>query len=388
MTPKKLLRLPFTLFTCLAFASYADWAIAQRLAAGGTHTCALISNLNVLKCWGRNNWGQLGNGGTTDSSVPVPVDLSLRLLSIQLSANTVVAGDDHSCALMSTEGVTCWGRNNNGQLGSGTTTDSSIPVTVNGLGTPVFAIAAGQGHTCVLLSSGAVRCWGGNGSGQLGNRSTTRSTVPVAVDLDGPAIGITAGEAHTCALMFADRTVRCWGQNNSGQLGNGTTTNSTVPVVVRNLAPAIALAAGARHTCALMAGGLVRCWGLNNNGQLGNERTASSSVPVAVVGLPTATAVAAGGNHTCALMAADGGVRCWGGNLFGELGNGTTTDSSVPVVVNNLRAATAIDVGLFHACALTSSGALRCWGHNWVGQLGDGSRTRSSVPVTVSKVSN
>ena len=203
------------------------------------------------------------------------------------------------------------------------------------------SITAGFYHTCAVLNTGAVNCWGSNSDGQLGNGTTTSSLVPVAVSAftgGATAVSITAGGYHTCALLNTG-AVNCWGANGAGRLGNGTTTDSSAPVAVAAFtdvsATAVSITAGSSHTCALLNTGAVNCWGRNFNGQLGNGTNTDSSAPVAVdpfTGGATAVSITAGGFHTCALLNT-GAVNCWGANGAGRLGNGTTTDSSVPVAV-------------------------------------------------------
>ncbi|MGE3901637.1 MAG: RCC1 repeat-containing protein [Nitrospiraceae bacterium] len=349
------------------------------IAAGSNHTCALLTD-GTVACWGATFDGQLGNGTTTPSSNPVTV-------TGLTTAIAVAAGGSHSCALLTGGTVACWGANFDGQLGNGTTTPSASPVTVTGLSAPVTAIAAGFAHTCAVLTGGTVSCWGVNGSGQLGNGTTMRSSSPVTVTGLATAVDITAGSFNSCARLD-DGTVACWGANSDGQLGNGTTMRSSSPVAVVNsngatLTGVTVIAAGSNHTCALLTDGTVACWGANGSGQLGNGTTTSSSIPVSVAGLTTATAVAAGGNHSCALLTG-GTVACWGANFDGQLGNGTTTPSASPVAVTGLSApVTAIAAGFSHSCARLIGGNVACWGANSDGQLGNGTTTSSSSPVPV-----
>jgi len=247
---------------------------AVALAAGYGHTCALLVDA-TMRCWGENREGQLGNGTTADPGTAQPV-----AVSDITGATAITTGAYHTCALLGNATVRCWGRNDQGQLGNGTFIRSSTPRPVDGL-TGVVAISGGGAHTCAVLSDGKVRCWGDNEFGQVGDGTTMTSiTTPVEVVGIAGAVYVSAGWRHTCALL-GDSSVQCWGQNEFGQLGDGTSRNSAIPVRVPGISNPVAVTAGWwHHSCALLGDGTVRCWGVNEWGQLGNGTTTGSPSPV------------------------------------------------------------------------------------------------------------
>lgn len=356
---------------------------AAAVAAGSSHACALIDDGSV-RCWGLNSQLQLGTAGVVGST-PTPVVVPGVHRAVEITA-----GSDHTCALIDDGTVTCWGQNG-GRLGNGDESAFSPPMPVVGLD-GVASVSAGDAHTCAVLEDGTARCWGGNSNGQLGNGSIALSAVPVAVSGLTGALSISAGGSHTCAVRASGltRTVRCWGANDLGQLGNGTTTASSVPVTVPGLTSTFvgpaAVAAGTVSTCALLDDGTARCWGDNRDGQLGNGSFANTAAPVLVNGLTGATSLDTRFINTCATVTG-GEVRCWGANQAGQLGNGTASaPSNVAVGVTGLSDAAGVSVGSPFACALRTTGAVACWGNNDFGRLGDGSGTDSPVPVPVAAV--
>ena len=296
------------------------------------------------------------------------------------------AGGLFTCALLQDQTVQCWGNNEHGQLGNGTTANSAVPVTVLGITTTAKSVTSGGFHACARLSDDTARCWGGNQYGALGNATNVDSTTAVSVSGLSSVAGVSAGAIHSCAVLL-DGTARCWGVNAVGEFGDGTTSDSNVPTAVYGIATATQISAGDYNTCATLANGTIQCWGDSLYGALGNGTTEDVvwDTPVNVSNITTATAVSSAFGHSCALLS-DGTVQCWGWNGDGELGNGTAGQASgVPVVVEFITTVTkiqGIEVGANHSCAWSAS-AVSCWGQNNVGQLGDGFNLSRYLPEPV-----
>ena len=328
---------------------------------GGSHVCVLAGG--ATRCRGGNDSGQLAPNGTAGFLA-------------------LAAGVSHMCGLDARGRASCWGANQGGQLGDGSRSGRSSPVPVR-TEHRFSTLTAGAAHTCGLAGGGVPVCWGQNLSGQLGDGSRTDARFPRTVGGGLEYRTLVAGWNHTCGLSTSGNAF-CWGQNSEGQLGDGSRIDRLVPVLVRGAIES--LTAGNAHTCGI-SGDQVLCWGNNRFGQLGNGSTEGSPQPVSVQGLPTAatqaaTQIVAGAVHTCVLVA-DGSAYCWGQNLYGQLGDGSTTHRSTAVAVTGGLRFRSIHAGGALTCGLATDGTEYCWGFNQNGQLGDGTRESRSSPTAV-----
>jgi alpha-tubulin suppressor-like RCC1 family protein len=381
----------------------------RAMATGYYHSCAVLTSGQV-RCAGDNGSGQLG-GGNTDIETATVVVRNPTNTGPLTGVTQVAGGVDHTCALLTSREVRCWGDNDSGQLGDGTLTDRLYPVPVKspsgpGRLTGVVQISADADRTCAVIQGGLARCWGDNDAGQIGDGTAgtdRRRPRPVrAVTGTGVLTGVSqidVGYYLTCARL-TNGQARCWGQNVEGGLGDGTVTERHRPVVVRTVAGAGALAgvrqisAGAYHSCATLTNGQVRCWGYGGDGQLGIGTTAEHHRPVVVrtISGPGALVgvaqVAAGYYHTCARLTS-GQARCWGNNGYFEVGNGLEDmiDVPRPTPVRNTQDSAAL-VGVrqlhatdFHTCVTLTNGQGRCWGYDETGALSGPTNGSSALPV-------
>jgi len=399
----------------------ADAGVPQgiQLAAGANHTCARLDDGSV-KCWGANDFGQLGLGDTQRRGGG-PGEMGTNLPAVDLgpgrTAFQLASGSNHTCARLDNGAVRCWGLNIAGQLGLGDSLSrgdgpgemgTNLPVVDLGPGRTAIDLAAGNLVTCARLDDATVKCWGFNGDGELGlGDALARGDAPgemganlPIVDL-GPgrtALQLTIGEGHVCALLD-DATVKCWGFNDDGQLGLGDTLSrgtapgqmgANLPVV--NVGPGrtvLQLSAGANHTCVRLDNASIKCWGSNSGGRLGlgdalprgdGPGEMGANLPAVNLGR-TALQLGSGFNHTCTLLD-DTSVKCWGSNSTGQLGLGDVqTRGAGPAEMGaNLpavdfgpgRSAVQLTAGSGHGCARLDDETVRCWGVNNEGQLGLG----------------
>jgi alpha-tubulin suppressor-like RCC1 family protein len=401
-------------------------------ATGGIdHTCALLHGGRV-KCWGFNDDGQLGLGDkVTRGDEPNEMGAALPFVDLGAGeeAKAIASGRQHTCALLQGGRVKCWGWNALSQLGLGDLENrgdnpgemgDNLPVIDLGAGVMASAIVVGDLYACALLGGGKVKCWGNNGSGQLGLGNTeNRGDAPgemgdslpyVNLGTGETAVALTAGYVHTCALLD-DGDVKCWGHNHRGQLGLGDTQNrgnqagqmgDSLPIVdLGQGVKAEAIFAASFHTCARLIGGeSLKCWGFNADGHLGigtvetmgdGPNEMGDNLPVVSFGGGKKVVTMAGGDgHICASLD-DGSVRCWGWNGLGQLGLGDTMDrgntpastpEKLPPVSLGLEiTADSITSGEHASCAVLSGGSLKCWGSNNRGELGLGdTNTRGDGP--------
>ncbi len=342
---------------------------------GGELGCALNCTFDTAMCTGGAECGDgVCHFGDGETRATCPQDCGWESLD---------GGEKHSCGLRVDGSTWCWGRNDRGQLGTGDTTSSLVPVLVTGL-TDMGDVSAGWGqHSCALGPDGMVWCWGDNGKGALGTGDTVSSLVPIqVVDLANVA-AISIGKDHCCALKD-DQTVWCWGANDKGQLGIGTAdAESLVPVQVVNLTNVTELSVGKEHSCATTSADSLLCWGENGHLQADPEDPADASAPVEILGVTNVDRISAGSRNTCVVLN-DQTVWCWGDNNMGQVGIGTETDVEPPTQVVSLTGVTAIQTGELVACALNLDQTVWCWGENNRGQLGNDSMgTNSSTPVQV-----
>lgn len=370
-------------------------SVGTSVVSGLFHTCVLMQD-STVKCWGSNENGQIGVGGNIGSQAAAFNPTPVASYTTPANASSIATGARHTCVLTTAGTVSCFGKNDFGQIGRDPSTvpDSQTPQTVAGL-TNVTSLSSGDVFTCATKADGSVWCWGVGDNQQLGvapaslpsitNLSAVTfkgSFTPVQVVGVTDAIAVDSGDAYACALK-ADGTVLCWGDNAVGQLGRSTQGGTSLAAAVPGLDRVAGLTSGRAHTCARKTSGAVFCWGGNDSGQLGVGDTSPRFAPEILPTLGSVRSVAASQDTTCGVRAT-GTAVCWGSNTKGQLGNGTTTDAPLPVDVPNLTNAAVIAPGWTHTCALLLDGTMKCWGANDRGQMGNGTGGLTTSPNVLS----
>ena len=355
--------------------------IVVQLTGGKAHTCARRAD-GVVFCWGEGSGGELGVGDTNDSDTPV----RLTNTNIDGEVTFIDAGRSHTCAVVTNGDVYCWGANTTGQLGTGDKVTSNSPVKVQGLTLPAIQVACGSEFTCALMNDQTVHCWGVNDKGQMGEGTSANANTPQLSPVESnvtDAVDLCAGLDHVCALQ-ADGGIECWGFNDKFQLGDDTATSREAPVAVTRIGPGGDLAGALdidcfnKQTCARLPNGDVVCWGEPSELQLGGGVGTPGASGTKVINAVNASQVAVGEKHVCILVADQ--VKCWGHNDRGQTSAPTNADTNPPVTVAGLSNIMVIGNGWKHSCA-SDGNDVWCWGENGSGELGDNSTADKDEPV-------
>ncbi|RYF40158.1 MAG: RCC1 repeat-containing protein, partial [Cytophagaceae bacterium] len=341
---------------------------------GDKHGC-LINSVGTAKCWGSNSEGQLGNGGTTDSSTAVTIPT--------LVFKSVGVGSKHSCAVTSTGGIKCWGNNASGQLGDSTLVSKSTPVDVSGLTSGYKTVVSGATYSCALTTGGGVKCWGSNATGSLGNSSFIDSNS--GVDVTGLGSGVKYLFAnrggHSCVVTTSGGA-KCWGDNRFGQLGDGTQVNRSIPVDVAGLTSGVDyLYLAGFTTCAKLSSGAFKCWGNNQNGQLGDSTNTNRLIPVDLTIVNSVRDLSLGESSSCALKT-DSTAVCWGYNTNAQINS--NEKYIVTPIAYPVTSLIAHRSGMSFQCSMASSGSVQCRGLRTSGQTVEGTTAYSgSTSVSI-----
>lgn len=349
------------------------------VTGGGFQSCRADAG-GAAWCWGANDEGQLGTGSTTRALSPTPVSGGGPWSSLSASGSA-------TCGVAEDRSLWCWGLNRYGQLGDGTRTSRLLPVRV-GSATSWRTVSTGWGHTCGIRviagypgAGGGLWCWGHNGSGQLGDGTLDWRRLPRRIGERSDWATVSAGAWGTCGTT-ADGAAWCWGANDFGQVGDGTVTPRRSPVQVGPASRWMTVATSWAHTCGVRTDGALRCWGSNDQGQLGDGSRTSRRLPAAVAGGDAFRAVTVGDAHSCGTTV-DDALRCWGDNIHGQLGDGTRHRSTVPVPSGGASDWSSVDAGWLHTCGVRRDGSAWCWGANASGQVGDGSMLDRDLAVRI-----
>jgi alpha-tubulin suppressor-like RCC1 family protein len=356
-----------------------------RISAGNNHTCGLTATGKAY-CWGDGTSGKLGSGG---GGSYLPVEVAATADGISHLFSSISVGYDTTCGITTGGAALCWGAGTLGRLGNGGTSDSSIPVAVvapTGGNVLTFSqLHVGSSHACGLTDQGEAYCWGYGYRGKLGNNADANSSVPVPVSGGFFWQSIGAGSKHSCGITTGG-VAYCWGDGLSGELGIGGSTIRNYPLEVAGSLTWKSVSVGTGHSCGITTSGAGYCWGNGGNSQLGYGSTTSASSPVAVVApsggsVLTFSSLSAGGSRSCGTTPS-GAAYCWGYGTNGPIGQ-SASNSSIPVLVGGGLIFAQVVAGDSHTCGITSSGTAHCWGRGSDGRLGNNSFVNSQTPVQI-----
>ncbi|WII70528.1 hypothetical protein QJS83_08665 [Bdellovibrio sp. 22V] len=356
-------------------------AIYSKISMGGRSGCGISADQDLL-CWGANNNFQIGDRTDWNRYTPVFADAGNKYSFVSVAAGTVTSSQTpHTCAITTTGVLKCWGDNSYGKIGDGTTVDKTMPKVIDP-GVTYTKVAVAAWNTCAVTTAGVLKCWGRNNNGQLGIGTTVDSLTPKVVDagVTYSEVAISEdydnGKVHACAITTAG-ILKCWGSNAHAALGDGTTTNSTLPKVIDSVTYtkiAVGAAFLGGYSCGITTSNELKCWGYNGQKNLGDGTTTQRTSPIVIDAGTQFKEVSLKGSHSCAITLA-GVLKCWGYNFYSMVGDGTTVSPNAPIVIDSGTSYSSISVG--HAawtrsasCGITTAGGLRCWGIDYFGEMG------------------
>ncbi|MCF7900880.1 hypothetical protein K9L67_01510, partial [Candidatus Woesearchaeota archaeon] len=351
----------------------------NSISAGSRHTCAIRTNDSRILCWGNNAYGQLGNG-TSGGQTSNP-----QLINDTTQYKQISAGNDFTCGLTINNTVKCWGYNNGGQIGDGTTTQRNNPTLINDTAKYKY-LDVGYEATCGILTNGTAKCWGNNYYGELGVGDTTNRTNPTAINDSATYKQISAGYDYTCGIL-TNGTAKCWGYNTNGELGLGHTTHQYNPITINDTTTYKQIDANYYNTCGILTNGTAKCWGSNSVGQVGDGTTTQKNNPTTINDTTTYLQIMGGADHTCGITN-KGQVKCWGDDSSEQLGNGVQTENPNPTNTTDTSTYITITSGEYFSCGILRNGTTKCWGDGSSGQLGDGALSTNQDPTQINNANS
>jgi alpha-tubulin suppressor-like RCC1 family protein len=358
-----------------ASATEGSWnLIRSKIAVGVNGSPCSINREGVLRCWGQNDSGQLGDGTTANRLSPTIIDSGVSYLSVS-------SGSNSTCAITTSGVLKCWGYNAYGQLGDGTTANRLSPTIIDS-GVSYLSVSIGSNSTCAITTSGVLKCWGWNLYGQLGDGTMANRLSPTIIDIGVSYSTVSIGSNSACAITTSG-VLKCWGWNHYGQLGDGTTATRLSPTIIDTGVSYSTVSIGSNSTCAITTSGVLKCWGSNSDRQLGDGTTATRLSPTIINSGVSYSTVSITYISTCAITT-NGVLKCWGNNGNGQIGDGTYSPRALPTTIDIGVNYSRVSMGYYFACALTRQGETKCWGTNG-GYFGISSSLSSSstTPVLV-----